>query len=158
MKLELPERLYSLQDLQAVLAEIKAHQDLEDHVKIKSQVTHRAGSYPETSLSPNAVVLIHQAQSQNASLEALIQALESLAETAPEAHITLAALAPEPVKASLTSWLRREIQPNLLVEFSFSSLILGGMIMRLGSHIFDWSFRRKLLAAQDKFAEVMHRV
>jgi F0F1-type ATP synthase delta subunit len=50
------------------------------------------------------------------------------------------------------------VAPNMLVDFKFNSTMLGGMVVQYGSHIYDWSFRQRILDARDKFPEVLRSV
>ena len=52
----------------------------------------------------------------------------------------------------------RPVAPDVLVNFQFNATILGGMVVRYGSHVYDWSFRRQILAKRDTFPEVLRRV
>jgi F0F1-type ATP synthase delta subunit len=44
------------------------------------------------------------------------------------------------------------------VNFNYNRSLLGGMVVRAGSRVFDWSFRRQIIGAEEKFTEVFHRV
>lgn len=163
MTLELPPQLYSSQHVASVVGEIKQYTTWYDHERVKHQVS---GEAPERlkpfALSEGASLVLSKWQDRQPitsdSLVALTTELEKLKDTAPTIHITLAALPADGMKQALVAWMRLEINPNALVTFRFSSSLLGGMVVRVGSHILDWSFRRQLLAKRDGFTEVLRRV
>jgi len=62
------------------------------------------------------------------------------------------------IQKNLVNWCRENIAPNILITFQFNATLLGGMVIRHGSNIFDWSFRRQILAARNNFPEVLRRV
>jgi F0F1-type ATP synthase delta subunit len=46
----------------------------------------------------------------------------------------------------------------MLVTVRFNSTIAGGMVVRLGSRMYDWSWRRLLMEQRSNYAEVLRRV
>ncbi|HET8709361.1 MAG TPA: F0F1 ATP synthase subunit delta, partial [Candidatus Saccharimonadales bacterium] len=92
------------------------------------------------------------------SLDKNMRALEDYARTAPHLTITLAAPAPASLKQTLTAWCRQNLAPNMLVTFEFNSSLCGGMVVRYGSRMFDWSFRRQIMENKQKFPEVLRNV
>ena len=93
-----------------------------------------------------------------ARLDELSGALQQFIKSAQVVTITLAAPPTGDVKQTLVAWCRSNINPQILVSFQFNQTLLGGMVVRYGSRIFDWSFRRQILAARDTFPEVLRRV
>lgn len=89
------------------------------------------------------------------SLDELIAALENYANSAPQFTIILAAPPPAGLKKTIVAWCRDNVAPNLLVNFQFNSTLLGGMVVRSGSHVYDWSFRRRILDNRAKFPEAL---
>jgi hypothetical protein len=156
VKLQLASSVSSLQDVTALLLEVHGYAKWFSQTEIKKQVHAEHMSEPPV-LSPAASQLLQQVGSQQA-LDELIRALEELKNTAPSMTITLAAPAPGDLKQSLVAWCRENISPNILVNFRFNATILGGMVVRYGSHVFDWSFKRQLLANRAHFPEVLRRV
>ena len=84
--------------------------------------------------------------------------LEKYIKTAPSITITLVAPTTNDTRKTLVNWCRKNIAPNILVDFRFNTTILGGMVIRYGSHIFDWSFRRQLLNNSKNFSEILRHV
>ncbi len=163
MTIQLPNSVASPQDLTALLREVRECAKWFSHESVKKQVTNAAAvrsALPE--LSPATNELLQQWGTNEPlskkSLADLINALEEYASTAPSITLTLAAPPTGGIKKTLVAWCRENIAENILVNFQFNSTILGGMVVRSGSHVYDWSFRRQLLAARDTFPEVLRHV
>lgn len=155
MKLKIPSTVYSPQDLVVLLLEIREYARWFAHESIKK----RAGAKRKSeapALSPAAAQLTSDLDQR--SLDALIETLEDYKRAAPSLTITLPAPPTSSLKTTLVAWCRENIAPNVLVTFRFNSALLGGMIVTFGSRVFDWSFRRQLLAAKAGFPEVLRRV
>ena len=69
--------------------------------------------------------------------------------------ITLASPASLEAKEALAKWCRENLHSEILISFQYSSAILGGMILRTGSKIYDWSFRKKITENSKPFTEVL---
>lgn len=161
MKLKLPDSIASPQDVTALLLEINEYSRWFYHNGIKEK-THTKHVVMPPVLSPAALEFIRTGSGNKLLsqqvLDSLIQELEKHSTRAPSLTITLAAPPAADLKKTLVAWCRENVAPNILVNFQFNSVLLGGMVVRYGSHIFDWSFRRQILAAREKFPEVLRRV
>lgn len=161
MKLNLPDSVYSSQDLTALILELKEYGRWLSHTNIAARVNAKHISESPVT-SPAATVLLREWSVKNTltpqRLDELLKALETFQKTASALTITLAAPPTSDIKQTLVAWCRKNITDNILVTFQFNATLLGGMVIRYGSHIFDWSFRRQILAARDKFPEVLRRV
>jgi F0F1-type ATP synthase delta subunit len=161
MSLNLQNSIYSRQDLKAVILEVKRYVSWYAQTARKMQVT-KDNTYQEPQFDPLATNIINDWAKENPvsekSLDALLDALENFAETAPIITITLAAPAPNSLKKTLIDWCRQNIAPNALIDFRFNATMLGGMVVQYGSHVYDWSFRRQILAKREKFAEILRHV
>lgn len=157
----LPNNIFSVQDLTALILEIHEYSRWLSHNSIKKRVNADYTSEPPI-LSPAAMDMIREASGKKelvqSDLDDLIHDLEKFKKSARTITITLAAPPTGDIKKSLVSWCRQNISPNILVSFQFNATLLGGMVVRSGSHIFDWSFRRQILASRDKFPEVLRNV
>jgi hypothetical protein len=153
--------ILSEQDLKAAALEVKKYANWYNQTAVKMKVT-KNNSYELPAVSPEATNIINEWLAGNPptskSLDDLILALEGFAHDAPRVTITLAAPPPNSLKQTLAAWFRQNIAPNTLVNFKFNATILGGMVVVYGSHIYDWSFRRQILAAREKFPEVLRNV
>ncbi len=157
----LPTSIASSNELSALILELKAYLQWSRHESVKKHV----GTSPLSSgpvLSDTTLKLVAEwskkAPLTQDSLEKIIAALEHIKTHAPVVTITLAAIAPQSLKTVIVQWLRESVHEDVLVSFRANSTILGGMVVRCGSHMFDWSFRRKLLAGGSAFPEVLRRV
>lgn len=161
MKPNLPVSVSSRQDLKAVIMELQAYARWAGQNNIKQRV---AGQLFEgqPSLSPATMDIAKQWQSQaknaGAGIDKLIDELEGFAAKAPFVTITLAAPASSQLRQAIVEWFRRNIRNDLLVDFQFNGTMLGGMVVRYGSRVADWSFKRQILANRVKFAEVLRSV
>lgn len=161
MKVNLPNTVSSLQDLSTLTLEIREYAKWFAHNAIKERV-HAKNVTPPPALSAGATELIRAVGSKKllsgSDLEQLITALEDAKKTAPAINVTLAAPATADVKRQLVEACRKNIADNALVTFKFNSGLCGGMVIHYGSHVFDWSFRRQILANRAKFTEVLRSV
>jgi len=161
MALNLQNSIASRQDLKALILDVRTYATWYGQAAVKARLTND-NLAPLPNLSEAAIGLINTWNQQQpisqASLDALLAELEKYAATAAAITITLAAPAPGSVKQSLLAWCRANIAPNILVDFRFNSTLLGGMVVQYGSHVYDWSFRRQILANRDKFPEILRHV
>jgi len=161
VKLKLDDSVSSPQDLKSMIVEIREYARWFGHNSIKKRLDARHSSEPP-ALSPGARAILHEWNTKQPlsqkSLDGLISTLEKYHGTAPQLTITLAAPPANGLKKTLVVWCRDNIAPDVLVTFQFNATLLGGMVVRCGSHIFDWSFRRQLLANREQFPKVLRRV
>ncbi len=161
IKFKLDESISSLQDLRGLVLEIHEYQRWFSHNAIKKKIHIPSKSKPP-ELSPAAKSVLREWCAGKdltiKMLDELIKTLEAYGRNAPSMSITLAALPSSGMKKILVGWCRDNISPNVMVDFQFNSTLLGGLVVRSGSHIFDWSFRRQILAERNKFPEVLRRV
>jgi hypothetical protein len=161
MKLSLQDNIASRQDLKAVIQDVRKYAQWYSQTAVKMKYSGAQG-YELPPVSTAAVSIINEWNKEDPvspkSLEDLIIALQDFESAAPNMTITLAAPAPNSLKKELLKWCRENVAPNILVDFKFSSTMLGGMVVQYGSHIFDWSYRRQILASLQKFPEVLRSV
>lgn len=161
MNLNLSAEIISPEDLKGTIAELKDYSKWLNKNAIKLKVTKKhAEDRPE--LSDAAADLLKQwlgdKEATYAQLDKLIYELEQRLSSIPTLRITLAALPTMAIKREFTKWFRENLSPELLIDFRYSSTLLGGMVVNCGSHIYDWSFRRQLISGRDKFRETMRSV
>lgn len=161
MNPQLPSSISSLQDVTALLLEVHEYARWFSHTVVKMHVTGASVPRPPV-LSAAATELLDGLNADKnlnqKGLDELIAALEEHKATAPNMTITLAAPAHGELKQTLVAWCRQNIAPNILVTFKFNATLLGGMVVHYGSHVFDWSFKRQILAARHNFTEILRRV
>jgi F0F1-type ATP synthase delta subunit len=161
MELRLPNSVSSSQDVSALIRDIRLFAQWFSHNMVKQKVgSKKITSQPE--LSAVAVEMLRdwgaKEQLSQKRLDDLLEQLEKFKKTAPTLTITLAAPASGDLKQTLVGWCRKNIAANVLVDFRFNSTLLGGMVVRQGSRVFDWSFRRQILASKSKFAKALRDV
>ena len=161
MKLNLPASIASSQDLAAVITDVHTYAKWASRELIKQRVSGKStGQQPE--ISPEASDIIRTWSKgkplTQASIDSLVKTLDEHRKEAPSITVTLAAIPSGELKAKLVGWIRKELASDMLVNFRLNRNILGGMVVSYGSHIFDWSFRRKLLDSPITFHEVLNRV
>ncbi len=161
MTIKLPPSLTSVQDLKAAILEIRRYAQWYSQASVKVRVT-RGKTAGAPAISQPAIDLIEQWHADRPvrpqDLDDLIAALEDFAASASSITITLAAPPSQALRQALLDWCRQNIDPNILADFRFNSTMLGGLMVRYGSHVYDWSFRRQILEARQKFPEALRHV
>lgn len=156
MVLKLPADIHSADQLQFCAEELRRY------AAAAAGAARAEESPPLPELSPESQILqglLPASERQNSqSLEDLRLEIEKLITQWPSVSITLAAPAPRALKAELTGWLRQNIRPDLLVSFNVNPDIAGGMLIRTTNRVFDFSFRKLLLARPARFTEVLENV
>ncbi len=161
MKFKLPNSISSPQDVSSLILEIHdyskwfAHESTKMHVAVK----HKS----EAPIISDEASQIIQEWGGNKPLNqdilnSIINELNNYFKTASVINITLASPVNLSIKKTIVDWCRNNINENILVNFGFNSTLLGGMVVRYKSRIFDWSFRRQILDSRNKFTEVLNRV
>lgn len=161
MKLKLPDSVSSSQDLTSLQLEIREYARWFAHDAMKKRVSGKGASdSPDLSVAANDILrsLGSKTALTQHDLDELIKTLDTYKRSASTLTITLAAPPTNDIKKTLVGWCRENIAPDVLVTFQFNSTLLGGMVVRYGSRVFDWSFRRQILAARANFPEVLRRV
>lgn len=161
VRVDLPDSITSLEDLTALILEIRQYTKWFSHDAILARVSKKHTSVP-LALSHSATELLQTWEKVKSidtrSLDELIDILNLYRNNAPTLTITLAAPPTNDIKQKLIGWCRKNIAPNVMIAFSFNATILGGLVVHYGSRIFDWSFRRQILDGRGHFAEVLRRV
>lgn len=161
MKLKLPDSVATSQDVSALQLELREYARWFAHEAIKQRTNARHASEPPTLSSACQEFLANHSRKKDIDrtmLDTFIEELDRYTRTADVITFTLAAPPTASVKSSLVKWSRTNIAPDILVNFQFNATILGGVVVRYGSRVFDWSFRRHILANRANFAEVLRHV
>lgn len=158
---KLPDTISSPSDMTALIMEIRTYRQWYGQYANASRVdtTYHA---PQPELSPVASEVIRDWATIEpltaGRIDTLITELEHTSTTAPVITITLATAATTEVKRALVTWCRTNIAADVLIAFRFNATILGGMVVRCGSRVYDWSFRTGLMNGRGRFPEVLARV
>lgn len=159
--IKLPDAICSPQDLTTLILEIREYARWYEHESVKQRTGTKTRS-TQPLLSVTTTAFLRGASTngtlQPVQLETLIHDLEEYKKSAPTITLTLATPAPERIKKDLTAWCRAQLSSTVLVSFEHNHTLLGGMVVRYGSHVHDWSWRRALLTTQTSFSEVLARV
>ena len=160
IKLNLPSEVISPEDLKSIALEVRQYAKWYSQYSVKAKVTTIKSAPPPavSTVASNLIDLWASDHPTQKSLDELIASLENLAKDSPRVTITLAGPAPLSLKTTMVEWCRANIANNILVSFKYNSTLLGGMVVQHGSHVYDWSFRRRILAAAPKFPEVLRHV
>jgi len=159
VSVQLPVDLYSVDQLSAVILELREYSSQLRDAAVREKSGHTAKEPPHVSALLLGV--LHGAgirQGNRAELETLVKELETLRAKANVAHVTLAALPNRTFKRQLTVWFRAEVDPAMFLTFAMRSDIGGGVIVQAGSRLYDFSFRRALLANKQRIAELFGNV
>lgn len=161
MKVSLPQSIASPQDLSGVTLEIRNYASWYLHESVKSRYGYSAND-EQPVLSHAASELIRNwfgtKPATRSGFDALIKALEKYGKNSKRVTITLAAPATTAIKNILVEWFRKNVSADVLISFQINSTILGGLVVRYESRVFDWSFRRKLVEAKNNYPKVLRRV
>lgn len=159
MNLALPTDIYTPDQLSMCIQELRGLVSARRDSAVKSRVA----SAPETAPAvPPFTASLLQANRLSGStakeLEELIKALESLRLKAPVVHLTLAALPGPKLSVKLVEWFRREIHPSALLLFVMDHTIGGGVVIRVGSRVYDFSFYSQIIRHKNRIAEIFTHV
>lgn len=161
MAVKLPDFVTSPQDLATLIVDASEYASWVGHESIKKKVNVESES-KRPEIDGKAEKFIHewldQQPEEAKKADKLVDELQELKNTLPTLTITLADAPSNGLKSEIVKWCRANLSPNVLVSFTFNSTLLGGMTVRLGSKVFDWSFRKRILENRQKFPEVLHRV
>jgi len=73
----------------------------------------------------------------------------------PVLHLILADIASPAVQTKLAEWVRANGHPQALIQLSADRTIGGGVVIRTPNHLYDYSFRTRILANRDKLQKVI---
>ncbi|MEO6727959.1 MAG: F0F1 ATP synthase subunit delta [Candidatus Saccharimonas sp.] len=157
----LPESISSPSDITGLILEVRSYaQWYGQYVNAQRAGSRYKSAQPELSDIAGEVIRTwaKEAPLTAERIDEHISNLEHIQKTAPVITITLAAAATAEVKRALVTWCRAHIHEEILVTFRFNATILGGMVVRYGSRVYDWSFRRAIMSERQRFPEVLSRV
>ncbi len=161
MKLKLPDSISSTQEVTGLILEVREYAKWFSHAVIMKKMNNKkVPAAPTLSSSANEMLRnwVNGKSLTRQNLDELIATLEKFKRSSETITIVLAAPATNDLKRQLVAWCRKNVSDNILVTFQFNATLLGGMVVRYGSRIFDWSFRRKILANRGHFPEVLRNV
>lgn len=153
MELKLPTILASKQDITHVHRELRVFTDL----VMQSVMRHdNPIQYPPISATLRALATENQIDLRNEdACQQLLADLETLNKEAPTVHISFP-IDPSPeVIQKLITWLRKEVDPRIVIQIGLQPTIAAGIVMRTPNHQFDFSLRQHLYRNRDKLKEAL---
>ena len=154
--LTLPVDVYSPDQLSELVIELQGTIDGLRDAAARAKTNAAAQTY-----KPDISAELEQLLSQNridltniAALETLAKDLQLVLEKSPSVHMLLAATPVRTMKRQFVTWFRTEIHPLTLVTFAARGDLGGGAIVQAGSHLYDFSFRRRLLDNKSRLTEI----
>jgi hypothetical protein len=101
---------------------------------------------PATSRNLDAIITVYEVNLLQASDRTkLLRVLDHIRLTSPQIHISLAADPSAAFTDKITSWLRQNVHPQLLVKIGLEPSIGAGCIVRTTNKQFDFSLRQRFV-------------
>lgn len=124
--------------------------------KRSRDVQKQAGAtdVPMPVMSKELRSLYETASNNNGTPESLLEDLQELLKKAPSVHVLLAATPSAELKEQITNWFRTQVAANMLITFTVRRDLGGGVMVRAGSHIYDFTFRKKILDHKQRLTEM----
>ena len=134
-------------DLGHLLRELKDTDDKinQDSIRTKGETAKK--DIEDFKLSPRLSEIVTQSKLDiyNKKVRTqLIEYLEHIKSHAPVIHISFASEPSGKFLTKITDWLRKEIDPNVLVVVGLDPSIGAGSIVRTANHVFDLSLSTRL--------------
>lgn len=151
MELTLPTVIASRQDITNVHRELR----LFDDATMQSVMRHdNPVKYPPISAKLRGVVQQNQVDLRDdAARKKLLERLDVLKNMAPTIHISFPAEPSPEVLQKLVTWLRKEIDPRIVIRVGMQPTIAAGVIVRTPNQQFDFSLRQHLQKHKAKLTE-----
>lgn len=156
MNLRLPVDLYSPDQLSAVILELHDYVGTLRDMAVRSK-SKTAKREEEPHVSALLLGALHGAEiklGDAKAAEQLLGALKLVRDKAPVVHVTLAALPNRTLKRQLTVWFRTQVHQHILMTFAMRSDIGGGIVVRAGSHVYDFSLKYILVENKHRISEI----
>lgn len=153
MELKLPIILASKQDITHVHRELRVFLDL----VMQSIMRHdNPVQYPAISATLRALAVENQVdlRSEEACKQLLLQ-LEAIKANALSVHISFPVDPPAEVTQKLVAWLRKEVDPRIVIQVGLQPTIAAGIVLRTPNRQFDFSLRQHLYRNRNKLKEVL---
>lgn len=149
----LPNDVYSPDQLSELTMELREYIGALRDTTLRNQASKTA---KKTSLPTMSALLklVFENVSDGVTPEAMLRELEAMLKNAPTVHLMLAAQPSKEMRRQLVLWFRVEIHPTTLLTFSERHDLGGGIVVRAGSHVYDFSFKRKVVDNQKRITEI----
>lgn len=147
----LPAEIHSPDQISELTMELRGYIDARRSKDVQKQAGVDASP---PAMSADLRSLYEAASNNNGTPETLLDELETLLKNAPVVHLMLAATPGAELKQQLISWFRTEVDANTLVSFTVRRDLGGGVMVRAGSRIYDFTFRQKILDNKQRLTEL----
>ncbi len=148
MELKLPTVVMSQVDVARLIRELNGLEDFFTSARLRasgSSITPPKLTRMLENLSrDNKINLLEKDQRQS-----LIKQLNQLLKTGPMLHISFASEPPPRFLSDIISWLRANIDSQILVQVGLQPTIAAGCVVRTPNKIFDLSLRTYLKQQED---------
>lgn len=162
LKLTLPITIYSPQAINTIIDEV----DNYTAFVRERMITKRAGLKP---LKARTIALSEELTSflqlnftdKDPNLDELMATnnwLKGLLQTNYLVTVTSAAVLQTPERKWLVEWFRNNTHPLVLINFNVNPSLIGGLVVRTRSKIFDMSFVSKLTHAKQSLVKIIAHV
>jgi F0F1-type ATP synthase delta subunit len=153
MELTLPTAIASRQDITNVHRELR----LFDDAAMQSVMRHE-NPVKYSPISAKLRSLVQQNQidlRDDGARKKLLSSLDALKNSAPTIHISFPNEPTPEALQKLVSWLRKEIDPRIVIRVGVQPTLAAGVMVRTPNHQFDFSLRQHLHKNRDKLIEVL---
>lgn len=148
MNLLLPSTIASRRDVARLRTEVEMYTSWANQYTLAKRRKIRY-DHEQPDLSDTARLLIRAWVEAGHATTELLSELRSIENTSPSITITLAHAPTARTRAEIVQWCRQSLAPDMLVTITWSSQLLGGMIVRTDSGLHDWSYRKRLRAGKE---------
>lgn len=158
MTVKLPDGITTPQQVEACLMDLEAYIGSVRDRSVRQTATQTNEAPPQLS-AELVIVLAAAGLGENPNVQQLeeLKALVGTWRELPIIEVTLPAIPGPTLRKQLVSWFRALGQP-VLVQFSFQRELAGGLMVRTPKRVYDFSFRRQIMAGREKLGEAMRRV
>ncbi len=158
MAFKLPGSVYSPSLIESVIYETGQYLDWYREAKVHKTVGAKAAEEPSfTGETVQTIEAWFEGKKPSVEgIEGLVAHLRGL--NLPVVHVTMAALPNHSQRASLVDWFRAQTNPDVLVAFVTDRNLGGGVMVRTPNHVFDYSWRQRLVDGRDKLAGIIKNV
>ena len=158
MAFKLPPSIYSPSLIESVIYETGQYLDWYREAHVHKTVGVKVTAEPSfTGETVQTLEAWFEGKTPTVSgIEELVEHLRSL--KLPVVHVTMATLPNHSQRASLVDWFRAQINPDILIAFVADRNLGGGVMVRTPNHVFDYSWRQRLVDGRDKLVGIIKSV
>ncbi|HMT18990.1 MAG TPA: hypothetical protein PKD20_02775 [Candidatus Saccharibacteria bacterium] len=155
--ISIPNNIVSPTDIARLAREIESLDNFfrEQAIRASGSPTNapRVSKLMDQLAADNQLNLLHDAD--RGQLHAL---LAQLHQKAPVLHISFSVDPPGPYVQKIVDWLRRNIDPHVLVTVGLQPNIGAGCVVRTTNKLFDFSLREYFYQQREFFIQKLHQV